>query len=150
MQILYFSRVKICLPIFSPISRSFLDFSRCPILFEKIVIFSGRKIGSQKKSRFIETLPKNQRFFPLWPLVTPFWCIIMIISYVILFFDLDKVSLGKKCAPIDLVKVINVKLISTVDDVIISTVGCKSKLGFASLKTYTKTRPPPIVSHWEI
>ena len=57
----------------------------------------------------------------------PLWCIVMIISYVILFFDLDKVSLCRMCAPLDLVKLINVKLISTIDDVIISTVGCKSK-----------------------
>ena len=65
----------------------------------------------------------------------------MIASYVISYFDLDKVSLGKKCASLDLVKLMHVKLISTVDDVIISTVRCKIKLGFASLKSYIKTRP---------
>ena len=69
-------------------------------------------------------------------------CIIMITSYVIFYFDLDKVSLGKKCASLDLVKLIHVKLISTVEDVIISTVRCKSNLGFESLKIYIKTRPP--------
>ena len=53
--------------------------------------------------------------------------------------------------PLDLVKLIHVlirvKVISTVDDVIISIVGCKSELGFASLKSYIKKRPPPIVNH---
>ena len=68
----------------------------------------------------------------------------MITSYVIFYFDLDKVSLGKKCALLDLVKLIHVKLISIVDDSIISTVGCKSKLGFASLKSYIKERHPSL------
>ena len=71
-----------------------------------------------------------------------------VISYVMMYFDLDKASLGKKCSPLDLVKlihvVIRVKVIFIVDDVIISTVGCKSKLGFASLKSYIKTRRPPL------
>ena len=88
MQILYFNSVKISLPIFSPICRFFPIFSRflpifSPFLpmfvdfsrflpsfrdvrfFEKIAIFSCRKIGSQKKSRFFGISPKNRRFFPL-------------------------------------------------------------------------------------
>ena len=68
-----------------------------------------------------------------------------VISYVMMYFDLDKVSLGKKCAPLDLVKLIHVlirvKVISTVDDILISTVGWKSKLGFVSLKSYIKEKP---------
>ena len=72
----------------------------------------------------------------------------MITSYVIFYFDLDKVLLGKSAPPLDLVNVIHVlilvKLISTVDDVIISTVGYKSELGFTSLKSYIKTRHPPL------
>ena len=39
---------------------------------------------------------------------------------------------------------IHVKVISIVDDVIISTIGCNRKLGFASLKIYIKERPPSL------
>ena len=50
--------------------------------------------------------------------------------------------------PLDLVMfihvLISVKVISTVDDVLISTVGWKSKLGFVSLKSYIKKRPPSL------
>ena len=67
-----------------------------------------------------------------------------VISYVMMYFDLNKASLGKKYTPLDLVKLIHVNVISTVDDVMISIVGCKSKLGFASLKSYIKMRPTPL------
>ena len=71
-----------------------------------------------------------------------------VISYVMMYFDLDKASLGKKCVALDLVKLIHVliyvKVISVVDDVLISTVGWKSKLQFVSLKRYIKKRPPPL------
>ena len=74
-----------------------------------------------------------------------------VISYVMMYFDLDKV--GKKCAPLDLVKLIHVlicvKVIFVVDDVLISTVGWKSKLGFVSRNLY-KEETPLIVSHREI
>ena len=48
-------------------------------------------------------------------------------SYVMMYFDLEKAFLGKKCAPLDLVKLIHVlihvKVISFINDVLISTVG---------------------------
>ena len=59
-------------PIFADFFLIFADFCRCLLIFrdvrffEKIAIFSGRKIGSQKKSRFFGTSPKNRRFFLLW------------------------------------------------------------------------------------
>ena len=69
-----------------------------------------------------------------------------VITYVILCFDLDNASLGKKCAPLDLVNLthvlIHINVISIIDDVIISTIGWKCKLGFAFLKSYIKERPP--------
>ena len=71
-----------------------------------------------------------------------------VISYCYDIFRFSKASLGKKCAPLDLVMLIHVlihiKVISTIDDVLISTVGLKSKLGFVSLESYIKKRPPSL------
>ena len=52
------------------------------------------------------------------------------------------------CPPLDLTMLIHVlirvKVIPTIDDVLISTVGWKSKLGFVSLESYIKKRPPSL------
>ena len=83
-----------------------------------------------------------------------------ILCYIILW--LRQGVIGQKVCPLALVKLIHllicVEVISTVDDVLISIVGWKSKLGFASLKSYIKERPPSLypigkfgtISSWRI
>jgi hypothetical protein len=59
-------------PLFIDFSRFFpifADFFEGPI-FWKIAIFSGRKIDTQKKSRFFRTSSIFCRFFPLWSALT--------------------------------------------------------------------------------